>query len=224
MGFPFEAVVFDLDGTLVATDQFWIPAARAATRRVFRERGITRPEPTGEEWMRLVGHPLKIGLRIVVPDLKDADWAALEAACLDEEERAMSSHGIKLLPGAEAMLQELKDLGVGLGIASNCSGGYLKRVLGELGLERWIDEARCLDSPGIHTKVDMVADILLCLGTHRAVMVGDRQGDMHAGRENGLLTLAYTGAFGDSADLMAADWTTDDLGEVVGLLRCADAE
>ena len=121
MGFPFEAVVFDLDGTLVATDQFWIPAARAATRRVFRERGITRPEPTGEEWMRLVGHPLKIGLRIVVPDLNEADWAALEAACLDEEERAMSSHGIKLLPGAEAMLQELKELGVGLGIASNCS-------------------------------------------------------------------------------------------------------
>ena len=26
-----RAVVFDLDGTLVATDQFWIPAARAAT-------------------------------------------------------------------------------------------------------------------------------------------------------------------------------------------------
>ena len=222
MSFPFEAVVFDLDGTLVATDQFWVPAARAATRRVFRERGIDRPEPSGEEWMRLVGHPLSIGLRIVVPDLGAEDLAALEAACVEEEQKAMASHGLKLLPGAEPMLIELKRRGLQLGIASNCGGGYLARVMEGLGLARWIDEARCLDSPGIRTKDDMVADLLMCFGTRAAVMVGDRVGDMHAGRVNRLRTVAYTGAFGDSAEAMGADWTTDDLGEVVALLSSAD--
>lgn len=223
MEFPFEAVVFDLDGTLVATDQFWVPAARAATRRVFRERGIERPEPSAEEWMQLVGHPMRIGLRIVVPDLGAADLAALEAACVEEEERAMSSHGIQLLPGAEGMLADLKARGLQLGIASNCGGGYLKRVLAELGLGRWIDEARCLDSPGIHNKADMVEDLLLCFGTRRAIMVGDREGDMAAGRAHGLATLAYTGAFGDSAERMGADRATDDLAAVVGILASMTA-
>lgn len=134
----------------------------------------------------------------------------------------MTSHGIKLLPGAEGMLRTLKERGVQLGIASNCGGGYLRRVLSELGLERWVDEARCLDSPGIRTKTDMVADILLCFGATRGVMVGDREGDMVAGRDNGLRTLAYTGAFGDSAERMGADWSTDELSEVVGILDAAD--
>ena len=82
----FAAVIFDLDGTLVATDQFWIPAARAATRRVFAERGITLEQPSGNEWMRLVGYPMRVGLRIVLPDLDDDSMDALHIACIEEEE------------------------------------------------------------------------------------------------------------------------------------------
>ncbi len=219
--FPFDAVIFDLDGTLVATDQFWIPAARAATRRVFRERGIRRPEPTGDEWMTLVGHPMAIGLRIVLPDLGDEDLDVLMAACIEEEERALKAHGASLLPGAEHALNALQALGIPLGIASNCGRHYLQHMMVGLGLDRWIQEARCLDSPGIRNKAEMVADLMETFGAERAAMIGDRRGDMAAGEASGLFCVAYTGAFGDSAAEMAANLATDDLGALPELLAKA---
>ena len=216
-----RAVVFDLDGTLVATDQFWIPAARAATRRVFAERGIDRPQPTGHEWMRLVGFPMDEGLRLVLPDLDDASMVALREACIEEEEAQLRAGRAALLPGAAAMLDELKARGLQLGIASNCGRGYLEHMMGALGLDRWVSEGRCLDSPGIRDKTEMVADILLHFGLEPggpAVMVGDRRGDIVAGERNGLVTVGYTGAFGDPADHLGADHVIEHLAELPGLL------
>lgn len=213
--FPYDVVVFDLDGTLIATDEFWIPAARAATRRVFRERGIGLAEPSGEQWMALVGHPMAIGLRIVLPDLEPADLEALMAACIEEEEAALEAHGAKLLPGAREMLENLAELGVPMGIASNCGGRYLAHMMDDLGLNQWIGEARCLDSPGIRDKREMVSDVMLSFGADRGVMVGDRFGDMYAGRENGLYCVGYTGAFGDTAEVLRADLVIEHLEDLV---------
>ena len=67
--FPFEAVLFDLDGTLVATDRFWVPAARVGAKRAFAELGLDRELPTAEEWMGLVGLPLAEGFDVLFSDL-----------------------------------------------------------------------------------------------------------------------------------------------------------
>lgn len=219
MTIPFEAVIFDLDGTLVATDQFWIPAARAATRRVFAERGIAMVQPSGNEWMRLVGYPMRVGLKIVLPDLDDDSMDALHVACIEEEEKELRKGRAALLPGCREMLQELTDRGVQLGIASNCGKDYLVHMMEALGLQKWVHEARCLDTPGIQTKSDMVADLLLNFGTTSAVMVGDRAGDMAAGRASNLPCIAYTGAFGDPIDAMDADAEIVHLDELLGLLE-----
>ncbi len=219
MRIPFEAVIFDLDGTLVATDQFWIPAARAATRRVFAERGITLEQPSGNDWMRLVGYPMRVGLKIVLPDLDDESMDALHDACIEEEEKELRKGRAALLPGCREMLQVLVDRGVQLGIASNCGKDYLVHMMEALGLQEWIQEARCLDTPGIRTKSEMVADLLLNFGTKSAVMVGDRAGDMAAGRASDLPCIAYTGAFGDPIDAMGADAEIVHLDELVGLLE-----
>jgi phosphoglycolate phosphatase len=216
---PFEAVIFDLDGTLVATDQFWIPAARAATRRVFAERNITIEQPSGNEWMRLVGYPMRVGLKIVLPDLDDESMDALHVACIEEEEKELRKGRAALLPGCREMLQELTDRGVQLGIASNCGHDYLIHMMEALGLQQWVKEARCLDTPGIRTKTDMVADLLLNFGTKSAVMIGDRAGDMNAGRANDLPCIAYTGAFGDPIESMGADAELVHLEDLVGLLE-----
>ncbi|MDF1798967.1 MAG: HAD family hydrolase [Planctomycetota bacterium] len=223
---PLEAVVFDLDGTLVATDQFWIPAARAATRRVFAERDIALAQPSGNEWMRLVGFPMDVGLKLVLPDLDQASMAVLHAACIEEENALLSAGRASLLPGAAEMLATLHARGLKLGIASNCGRHYLEHMLEALDLKRWVTEARCLDSPGIRDKTEMVADILLHFGLAPggpAMMVGDRRGDIAAGADNGLVTVGYTGAFGDSADHMGADHIIEHLGELPALVLGAGA-
>src|SRR5438477_482957 len=68
----FDAVVFDLDGTLVATDRFWIESAERGARRALAALGLTRALPTANQWLSLVGLPLEIGFRSLFPELTDA--------------------------------------------------------------------------------------------------------------------------------------------------------
>ena len=183
-GFPFDAVLFDLDGTLVATDSFWPDVARVATLRVFQERGISPPVPGAAEWMAMVGLPLEQAFEVAFGDLDGASRSALLTAC-GAGHAQLDRHGATLLAGVEETLTELAARGVRLGIASNCAPEYLGLMLTAPG---WSGGSRraCLASPGVRDKADMVEDLLHTFGTRSAVMVGDRAGDRDAAWANGL--------------------------------------
>ena len=185
-GFPFDAVLFDLDGTLVATERFWPEAARAGALRAFAELGIERELPSNEEWMSMVGLSLEVGFEQVFGDLDPRARATLMRACLEEEQGALSAGRASMLPGVPQALEELRARGVRLGIASNCRRDYLTAMMEGVGLARWIEAARCLDSPGIASKAAMLADLLATFDTRSAVMVGDRLVDRDAAWANGL--------------------------------------
>jgi phosphoglycolate phosphatase-like HAD superfamily hydrolase len=205
--FPFDAVLFDLDGTLVATDRFWPDAARAGALRAFLALGIERDPPSAAEWMDMVGRPIDEAFERAFPDLAAAQRAEVMAACVVEEERMLAEGRMGLLPGVEGTLTELARRGVRMGIASNCGRGYLATMVDGLGLARWIAEPRCLDSPGVADKADMIEDILLTFGTRSAVFVGDRSSDRDAAWANGLphvhLSRGYA-ALGEDAGAEAA--------------------
>ena len=184
--FPFDCVVFDLDGTLVATDRFWVRAARAGARRAFSELGLERELPGADEWLGMVGLPLDQGFERVFADLDETSRRLVQNRCVEEEEAALVAGGALLMPGADEVLRSLKALRVRVGIASNCAGSYLQHMLSALNLCEYVRESRCLDSPGVHSKADMIADILAVYGTRSAVMVGDRAGDAEATRDNGI--------------------------------------
>jgi len=181
-----QAVIFDLDGTLVATDRYWPDAARAGALRAFKDLGWDRDLPDGSVWMGMVGQPLEEAFEAAFPELAAADRKHLLDCCVEEEHRLLDEGRAGLLPGVPETLKQLDGMGVPLGVASNCSQGYLDALLGGLGISKWIREARCLDSPGISNKAGMIADLLHTFGTRHAVMVGDRQGDRDAAWANGL--------------------------------------
>ncbi len=182
----FDAVLFDLDGTLVATERFWVEAARCGARRAFAELGLERELPSPEQWLSMVGLPLAEGFAAVFGDLDAAQRALVLARCVEEGERALAAGGAALIGGARELLEDLAARGVKLGIASNCGQGYLDAMLSGLGLAGPVSEARCLDSPGVRDKAGMIASLLEAFGTRSAVMVGDRRGDAEAAHENGL--------------------------------------
>ena len=215
----FDAVVFDLDGTLVATDRFWVEAARTGARRALAELGIERELPSGAEWMSLVGLPLSEGFALLFPDLAPPARALLQRRCVEEEERALRDGQAALLPGVPEVLGELAGRGLKLGIASNCGRDYLRTMLVELGLERWVREARCLDTPGMRSKSAMVGDLLESFGTRAAVMVGDRQGDRDAAWANGLPHVHSARGFAQHGEDLACEAVIEDMGELVGLLE-----
>jgi len=215
----FDGVVFDLDGTLVATDRFWVEAARAGARRAFAELGLARELPTGAEWMNLVGLPLADGFDQLFSDLEPAQRALVLRRCVEEEENALRAGQAALLPGVPETLAELAGRGIQLGIASNCGRDYLRTMLVELGLERWVREARCLDSPGMRTKTAMVGDLLEHFGTRAAVMVGDRQGDRDAAWSNGLPHVHSARGFAQAGEDLECEAVIEDMGALVPLLE-----
>jgi len=217
--FLFDAVVFDLDGTLVATDRFWVDAARAGAKKAFAELSIEHAMPSAEQWMSLVGQPLAHGFDRLFPDLEPRERAVLMRRCEEEESRALRSGQAALLPGVAETLSALRERGVHVGIASNCGQDYLDAMMNGLGLSRFVEAARCLDSPGANSKAAMVADLLGAFGTRAAVMVGDRQGDRGAAWENGLPHVHLARGFAGPDEEVQAEATIDAMAELMPRLE-----
>ncbi|MBL4770182.1 MAG: HAD hydrolase-like protein [Planctomycetes bacterium] len=203
--FPFDAVLFDLDGTLVATDRFWPDAARAGALRAFEALSLERELPTSEQWMSMVGLPLEQGFDQVFDDLDPEQRKVVMDACVEEEDKLLKEGRMGLLPGVQATLQELQDRGVAIGVASNCPQSYLDTMMEAGGLSRWVQEARCLQSPGIRNKADMIEELLIIFQTRSAVMVGDRAGDRLAAWANGLPHVHLTRGYADRGEGRGAE-------------------
>jgi phosphoglycolate phosphatase-like HAD superfamily hydrolase/uridine kinase len=217
--FLFDAVVFDLDGTLVATDRFWVDAARAGARRAFSELGVEHAMPTAEQWMSLVGHPLSSGLDRLFTDLTESQRRLILKRCEEEEQQALRMGQAALLPGVADALCALRDRGAKLGIASNCGQDYLDAMMNGLGLARWIDEARCLDTPGASSKAWMVGDLVDAFGTRAAVMVGDRLGDRDAAWENGLPHVHHSRGFATLGEEVPCEAAIEEMSQLVPRLE-----
>ncbi|MCA8980872.1 MAG: HAD hydrolase-like protein [Planctomycetes bacterium] len=217
--FPFDAVIFDLDGTLVATESYWVPAARVGARRAFEELGLAREIPTRDEWMSLVGLPLGEGFDMLFADLEPSARTLVKQYCEEEEHFRLKAGDAALLPGVEEALAELRGRGVRLGIASNCAGDYLAAMMENLGLAEYVEEARCLDSPNIHDKAGMVEDLLWTFGTRSAVMVGDRAGDRIAAHANGLPHVHVESGFAPQGEEVGAEASIADFGELLPRLE-----
>jgi phosphoglycolate phosphatase len=214
----FDAVVFDLDGTLVATDRFWIESADRGARRAFRALGLERPLPAPEQWLALVGLPLEVGFGALFPDLPDAARRTVLRACVEEEEAALRAGVSLAMTDAHAVVQALHARGVAIGIASNCEQSYLEHMLAALDIGELVRGALCRQSPGITSKADMVARLLADFGTRSAVMVGDRSTDRDAAWENGIPHVHCAFGFAQNDESVEAEGRITALAELPELL------
>jgi len=214
----FDAVVFDLDGTLIATDRFWIESAERGARRAFRELGLGRSMPTPQEWMSLVGLPLEVGFRSLFPELPEAQRSAVMRACVEEEEALLGREGVPVMPEARAVVRNLCELGLAVGIASNCEQSYLDRMLTALELRDLVRGSYCRESPGITSKADMVAQLLRDFGTRSAVMVGDRASDRDAAWQNGIPHVHCAFGFAQGDEVVEAEGRIASLSELLPFL------
>jgi len=215
----FDAVLFDLDGTLVATDRFWLQAARTGTRAAFDQLGLGRALPTPEEWMSIVGLTSAEGFPRLFPELSQAERDTVQAACEAEQARLLQGGRGALMPGAPQLLARLQSATIQLGIASNCSRYYLEQMQRTLGLATYFEEAYCIDTAGISDKGDMLERLLFSFETRSAIMVGDRSGDRRAAWENGLPAVHCAFGFSDAGEGRGAEATIADLGELWAVLQ-----
>ncbi len=219
----FDAVVFDLDGTLAATERYWVAAAARGAQRAFEELGLERAPPSAAEWMAMVGSPLEQAFERVFSDLTKQQRARVMALCVEEEHAALAAGGAAPMPGAFEVLRELRARGVKIAIASNCSAQYLEALLDGLSdggdsLRSFVDQARCLQSPRVRDKGDMIRDLLESFGTRSAVMVGDRSSDAEAAHANALAHIHVASGFASADERVECEATLQGLDQLLAAL------
>ena len=190
-----ELVVFDIDGTLLATDAFWLDIGRRAVATVYERHGIERELPSDRRLLDAIGLPMTEFWLYVLPEDLHSLEPEVELEAQELEEVAFAKGLGAMYPGARALLSDLHAAGTRLALASNCGRRYLEGFLDAFQLRPIIEEARCLDSPGVSSKADMVRDILAATSPGSAVMVGDRANDRESATLNRIPFILFAGGF-----------------------------
>ncbi len=182
-----KAVLFDWDGTLVDS---W-PVIHESMNRTLTAMGY--PVWTLDETMRRV----RKSLREAFPELFGEHWEVARDIFY-REYRAIHLEQIRVIEGAEELLETIAAQILHMGVVSNKSGAHLRRESTHLGWDRYFegrlvgatDAAR--DKPAIDPVIMALDGIGIAPGPD-VWFVGDTWVDMACAREAGCVSILVGG-------------------------------
>ena len=197
---PYQAVVFDQDGTLINT---FIPAMHAYSTAVGREITLAELEPVAH-----LGAARNLVSALLGHEATDEDDDVFHEALADAVSR------IDPYPGIVDLLTQLRAAGVRTAVATNSDARSASVVLGAHGLDTLFDTVVTVDQVS-GPKPDPASILLavqrLGVPADQVVFVGDSRADMVAARAAGTLAVAAgwghqtPGIPADLIDVVAAD-------------------
>ncbi len=199
-------IFFDWDGTLCDSMQLCIEENRTTLLTM----GL--PDQPDEVLRRCNGPTFEEAAPFIgIPEDRMEEYCRIRLACALELVPKVN----RLFPGARELLSALRDKAE-LCIVSNGTQAYLTRCMQHFGLEGvfhrivWCHPER--------TKTQNLALLIAELQPERAVMVGDRSGDVQAGLENGLPTIAAAFGYGSDAEFTQASRRAGTMAELQEML------
>lgn len=214
----FEAVFFDLDGTLVDTAQDFERAIN----------GLLRAEKLPTVAYERIRNQVSNGARALTalafgltPD--DAGFDARLAQLLDAYENAISAQS-QLFEGMDQVLASLRQQGIPWGVVTNKPERFTTPIMAALGL----DDACAIICPD-HVKARKPDPEGLLLAAAKAgakparcLYVGDHERDIAAGRNAGMATAAACYGYieaGDDPANWQADFSLDSALDLLPLIQ-----
>jgi pyrophosphatase PpaX len=209
----FDAVIFDLDGTLADT----FPTVLRIFNRVMREQ--TGREWTLEELLPYFGPPETIILRNLFPE-EEIHQPLIESFF---RQSAADGAEIRPFPGIDRLVRRLGETGIPLAVYSGASTHSARLRVGHAGL---LDHfAVVLGGDQVENYKPHPEGLLKLLDQFQvapesAVFIGDMVADITAGRGAGTKTIAVTWGAATAAELRAArpDFVIDAPAELENLL------
>ena len=195
-----QTILFDLDGTLTDSGLGITKAVQYALKQMGHE------VPPRESLFSFIGPPLHKSFQ---------KYYAMDEATSVEAVRQFRVYynemgGIlenEVYPGIRELLDSLKKAGKRLMIATSKPEPAAKLVMHHFGLDHWVPEIiGGRDDDSRNTKGKVIAYALREFGVDpgTAIMVGDREHDIHGAAENGIPAIGITWGYGDRAELEGA--------------------
>jgi len=202
-----EAVLFDLDGTLIDTLELIMTSARHATRQVL---GEALPD---DVLRHNIGIPLKAQMAEYAPDHVPELLAAYR-----EHNETVHDDLIREFPGTEEALGALRAAGYPMGIVTSKSRPVAQRGLDFFGLEGYFDCVVGYEDTQVHKpEAEPLRECARRMGipADRCIYVGDSPHDIACGNAAGALTVAAL--WGPFAERVLEPGPTFALGSLGGL-------
>lgn len=212
--YTIDAVLFDLDGTVVDTIPHILASFRHATADVL---GESLPD---DELMHHVGIPLAQQMRLFT-----GDEGIAERLLVSYREHNQRTHDemARLYPNTRSVLEMLYGAGLPMGIVTSKGRVMADRAIALFGLERYFRVVVTADDTAAH-KPDPLPVVTgaeaLGFSPLRAVYVGDSPMDVEAGNSAGAYTIAAAWGVASRERLEVASPCAmiDDIAELPTLL------
>jgi len=213
-----DAVLFDMDGTLLDTAPDFIAVGQA----MLAHRGLP---PVNDQAVRDV---VSGGARAMVSALFDLpvqahEFEALRLEFLERYQNACAVH-TRLYDGMAELLSDIEKAGLAWGVVTNKPVRFAEPIMAQLNLAQRSRVLICPDHV-THAKPDPEPLTLACttlgLDPSRVLFVGDDLRDIESGREAGTKTVAVRYGYihpDDNPDHWGADAVVNDAWELRDLL------
>lgn len=209
-----DAVLFDLDGTVVDTIPHILASFRHATEEVL---GAALDD---EVLLHHVGVPLARQMRYFTDDEDEADRLLASYRAFNHKTHDDMA---KLYPNTLAALLRVREAGLPMGIVTSKSRMMAERALELFDIGRFFDVVVTADDTD-HHKPDPLplrhAAAILGMDPVRLVYVGDSPADIACGKGAGSATVGAAWGVASRERLLGAepDAIIDDIGELPALL------
>lgn len=190
----YQAVLFDLDGTLLDTAEGILNCISYAEANMplsplpeDRKRSFIGP-PLLESFRREYGLSEAEGIRAV--------------KYYRERYRSKGLFEAKIYPGIPELLHCLQESGCRLAVATLKLERYADKIISHFGLAPYFDCVAGTDEKGETTKAQIIKQCLRSLGTppHKAVLIGDSRYDYQGAAEAGVDFIGVSYGFGFRPD------------------------
>ncbi len=208
-----KAILFDIDGTLLDTQEFVFDAVKYA----FSESGY--PYPTEREFKKVTGLPLVEFYSKLLPG-----DASEKLATLHREFQQENFHLVKPFSKTKKTLKTLKNAGFALAAVSNRTRESLVKSLKFTGIFDFFEVVICADdvvNAKPHQDHLFAALKLMQIKPEDACIIGDTENDILAGKNAKIKTIGVTyGWLGKDIAKYNPDYVVNDIEEIFKILEC----
>lgn len=190
----YDAVIFDLDGTLTDSREGIFNCARYALEK------LNWPVPEEKVLQRFLGPPLVESFMRYCGMDEETAWKGMRL--YREKYVPEGCYQNAAYPGIPLLLKTLKEQGAYLAVATGKPQKSAEEVLRHFGLLPYFDAVAGPSESEAHAdKKDLILRVLP--EGKKAVMIGDTAGDIRGGHQAGIDAIGAMWGYGDPDELMA---------------------